>query len=333
VVNGIYREPVALIGHGGFKRGGERVTDSLYPLTKKLLLNRFHRTVVSAIILSLMRDVKVGRLTIGPKSPLVLLCGPCVIEGEEFTLQTASFLKDLFDKLGLGLVFKASYDKANRSSVHGFRGVGIDEGLRIMEKVKNEFDVPVVTDIHTVEEAKMAAEVIDILQIPAFLSRQTDLIVAAAQTGRVVEVKKGQFMAPWDMEQVVHKVSSQNNDNLLLVDRGTTFGYNNLVSDFRSIPIMQKLGYPVGFDATHSVQLPGGNGTSSGGQREFIPYLAKAALAVGANFLFMEAHPNPQEAKSDKASQIPFSELPSLLMQLKRLYEHVQEEIEMHVSA
>jgi len=280
-----------------------------------------------------MRNVKVGRLTIGKGSPLTILCGPCVIEGEDFTLQTASFLKEIFDELGIGLVFKASYDKANRSSVNGFRGVGLDEGLRILERVKKEFDVPVVTDIHTVEEAKAAADVIDILQIPAFLSRQTDLIVAAAQTGRVVEVKKGQFMAPWDMEQVVHKVTSQENENLLLVDRGTTFGYNNLVSDFRSIPIMQKLGYPVGFDATHSVQLPGGNGTSSGGQREFIPYLAKAAIAVGANFLFMEAHPNPNEAKSDKASQIPFAELPTLLLELKRLYEHMQEEASVHVLA
>jgi 2-dehydro-3-deoxyphosphooctonate aldolase (KDO 8-P synthase) len=278
-----------------------------------------------------IRTVSIGSLEIGPESPLVIFCGPCVIEGEEFTLRAAEFLKNLFGDLGIGLVFKASYDKANRSSIQGFRGVGMDEGLRILEKVKNEFDLPVVSDVHTVEEVRAAQEIIDVLQVPAFLSRQTDLILAAAKSGRVVEVKKGQFLAPWDMEQVVHKVTSEGNHNLLLVDRGTSFGYNNLVSDMRGIPIMQKLGYPVGFDATHSVQLPGGNGTSSGGQREFVPPLAKAALAAGANFLFMEAHPNPEEAKSDKAAQIPFSALASLLNSLKRLYDHLREEVALSV--
>jgi 2-dehydro-3-deoxyphosphooctonate aldolase (KDO 8-P synthase) len=239
-------------------------------------------------------------------------------------MESADFLSNLFDKKGIDLIFKASYDKANRSSYKSFRGPGILEGLKILQKVKQEFGLKIVSDVHTVEEVEQAKSVLDVIQIPAFLCRQTDLLHAAGQTGQVVEVKKGQFMAPWDMENVVRKLQESGNDNILLVDRGTSFGYNNLVSDMRSIPVMQKFGYPVGFDATHSVQLPGGEKESSGGQREFIPVLARGALACGADFIFMEAHPNPAEAKSDKASQMPFKELPALLEQMKVLYEMVR---------
>lgn len=269
-----------------------------------------------------MKKVKIGNAEVGGKR-LCIFCGPCVIENEEMALRAAEFLKNLFEKKGIDLVFKASYDKANRSSYKGFRGPGIFEGLRILDRIKNEFDLPVVSDVHTEDEVELAKQVLDVIQIPAFLCRQTDLLNAAGKTGKVVEVKKGQFMAPWDMENVVQKLLETGNDQILLVDRGTSFGYNNLVSDMRSIPVMQRFGFPVGFDATHSVQLPGGNKDSSGGQREFVPILARGAIACGANFLFMEAHANPDEALSDKASQLPFSELPPLLDQLKGFYEMV----------
>lgn len=272
-----------------------------------------------------MHDVAFKNFKIGKNQPLAILSGPCVIETEELALSTAEFLKQLCEKLQINLIYKSSYDKANRSSGDSFRGVGIEKGLRILEKVKKEFDIPVVTDVHSPEEAKMAAEVCDVLQIPAFLCRQTDLILAAAATGAVINVKKGQFMAPWDMKNVVDKIISTKNNQLLLTDRGTCFGYNNLVSDMRGIPIMQQLGFPVCFDATHSVQLPGGHGTSSGGQREFIPTLAKAAVAAGCNCLFMESHPNPTKALSDKDSVIAFSELPNLLSTLNKLYKVIQE--------
>ena len=273
-----------------------------------------------------MKKIKIGKAEIGGKR-LCIFCGPCVIENEEMVLRAADFLKNLFDKKGIDLVFKASYDKANRSSYKSFRGPGIFEGLRILERIRQEFDLPVVSDVHTEDEVELAKAVLDVIQIPAFLCRQTDLLHAAGKTGKVIEVKKGQFMAPWDMENVVHKIQETGNEQILLVDRGTSFGYNNLVSDMRAIPVMQKFGYPVGFDATHSVQLPGGNKDSSGGQREFVPVLARGALACGADFLFMEAHHNPDVAMSDKASQIPFSELPALLDQMKALYELVHEGI------
>ncbi|MBS0627264.1 MAG: 3-deoxy-8-phosphooctulonate synthase, partial [Verrucomicrobia bacterium] len=260
-----------------------------------------------------MKDVSLPHFTIGKGHPLVIFSGPCVIESEDLALSTAEFLKNLCEKLGIHLVYKSSYDKANRSSFHSFRGPGLEEGLRILEKVKKTFNVPILTDIHSPEEASSVASVCDILQIPAFLCRQTDLVVAAAKTGAVINVKKGQFMAPWDMENVVQKILSTGNEKIILTDRGTTFGYNNLVSDMRAIPIMQKFGFPVCFDATHSVQLPGGHGTSSGGQREFIPTLAKSAIAAGCNCLFLESHPNPALAKSDKDSVVPFSELPLFL--------------------
>jgi 2-dehydro-3-deoxyphosphooctonate aldolase (KDO 8-P synthase) len=272
-----------------------------------------------------MHKVKIKNFQIGSDEPLAMICGPCVIESQEHTLKAAETLKEIFSKTGVNFIFKASFDKANRSSYNSFRGPGIDEGLRILEKVKKEFDLPVTSDIHAPEEASIAAEVLDILQIPAFLCRQTDLIVAAAKTHKPVNVKKGQFMAPWDMKNVVEKIKSEGNSDIILTDRGTSFGYNNLVSDMRSMPIMQSLGVPVCFDATHSVQLPGGLGSTSGGQREFIPVLAKASIAAGANCLFMEAHPNPKEAKSDASSVLDFKELPALLKTLEKLYNVINE--------
>ncbi len=271
-----------------------------------------------------MQKVSIQDFKIGHGEPLAIMTGPCVIESEEHALASAEFLKDLLHGLGIHFIYKSSYDKANRSSFHSFRGPGLEEGLRILAKIKKELQIPVLTDVHTVEEAKEAGKVCDILQIPAFLCRQTDLIVAAAETGAAINIKKGQFMAPWDMGNAVQKVLSTGNKNIILTDRGTTFGYNNLVSDMRAIPIMQKFGFPVCFDATHSVQLPGGNGNSSGGQREFIPVLAKAAIAAGCNCLFMESHPNPTLAKSDKDSVLPFSELKELLSLLKQLYDLLQ---------
>ncbi len=270
-----------------------------------------------------MHTITVGSVRIGKKLPLVVICGPCVIESEEHTLLCARELQAIFKAAGIPLIFKASYDKANRSSGSSFRGPGMKEGLRILAQVKKELGLPVLTDIHSPEEAAEAGRVVDMVQIPAFLCRQTDLILAAGECGAAVNVKKGQFLAPWDMKNVVEKLESKGKKDILLTDRGTCFGYNNLVSDFRSIPIMQDLGYPACFDATHSVQLPGGLGHASGGQREFIPVLAKAAVAVGANALFMEAHPEPARAKSDAASVLDFKELPSLLHLVKKLHEVV----------
>lgn len=270
-----------------------------------------------------MEKVSIKNYVIDKKRPLTIFCGPCVIESREHTLRAAEFLKKLFDKLQLNLVYKSSYDKANRSSIHSFRGVGIDTGLEILHEVQKTFEIPVVTDVHTPKEALQAGEVCEVLQIPAFLCRQTDLIVAAGNTGKVISIKKGQFMAPSDMGNAVEKIKATGNSQVILIERGTTFGYNNLVCDMRGIPIMQKFGVPVCFDATHSVQLPGGNGTSSGGEREYIPTLAKAAIAAGADCLFMEAHPDPEHAMSDKDSVIPFADLPKLLEHFKRLYEVV----------
>lgn len=271
-----------------------------------------------------MHRVPVKDFYIGPGEPLSVMCGPCVIESEDHCIRAAETLMKMFRKHGVRLIFKSSYDKANRSSYHSFRGPGLEEGLRILQRVKEEFDLPIVTDVHSPEEAIEAGKICDILQIPAFLCRQTDLVFAAAQTKAVVSVKKGQFLAPWDMANVVHKIVSADNHKIILVDRGTTFGYNNLVCDMRGIPIMQQTGYPVCFDATHAVQKPGGLGTQSGGEREFIPILAKAALAAGANALFIEAHPEPAKAKSDAASVMAFEELDLLLPQFKQLYDLIQ---------
>ncbi|MFI0434149.1 MAG: 3-deoxy-8-phosphooctulonate synthase [Parachlamydiaceae bacterium] len=273
-----------------------------------------------------MRRVPIKDFFVGSKEPLVVMSGPCVIESEDHCLRAAETLKKMFLKHQVRLVFKSSYDKANRSSYHSFRGPGLHEGLRILQRVKNEFDLPIVTDVHSAEEAKVVGEVSDVIQIPAFLCRQTDLIVAAAQTGAVVSVKKGQFLAPSDMENVVNKIVAAHNHKIILVERGSTFGYHNLVCDMRALPIMQRYNYPVCFDATHAVQRPGGLGDQSGGDREFIPMLAKAALAAGANCLFIEAHPNPQSAMSDAASVMDFKDLDRLLPQFKQLYDLIQQQ-------
>ncbi|MCP5509206.1 MAG: 3-deoxy-8-phosphooctulonate synthase [Chlamydiales bacterium] len=258
-----------------------------------------------------MQDVKIGKFTVGKDHPLLFFSGPCVIESEEHALKTAEYLCRLFE--GIPFVYKSSFDKANRTSLKSYRGPGLKKGLAILAKVKKEFQVPIVTDIHLPDQAESVAEVCDVLQIPAFLCRQTDLLVAAARTGRVIKVKKGQFLAPWDMKNVIDKIVESGNTQILLTERGTSFGYNNLVCDMRSIPIMQDLGYPVCFDASHAVQLPGGQGTTSGGQRQYIPILAKAAVAAGANSLFIESHDNPSAAKSDAASVMTFDALEKLV--------------------
>lgn len=271
-----------------------------------------------------MKNLNMRDFAIGEGEALTVVSGPCIIESEAHALRCAEFLTTLFAKRKVNFIFKASYDKANRSSIHSFRGPGLEEGLKILEKIKETFGVPVFTDVHSPEEAQEAAEICDIIQIPAFLCRQTDLVVACAKTQVGVNVKKGQFMAPWDIKNVIDKIKSCGNEKILLTERGTSFGYNNLVSDMRSIPIMQQFGYPVLFDATHSAQLPGGLGDRSGGQREFIPILAKAAIASGCNGIYAESHPNPQEAKSDAATVLAFADLPKLLDEWERIYEAVQ---------
>ena len=282
-------------------------------------------------MLSNMLKVDLENFAIGDDKGLVLISGPCVMESEDSVLFSAEYLKKLSNKIDIPLIFKSSYDKANRSAVGSFRGPGLDQGLFIMERVKKEFNIPVVTDVHSPHEALAAGQVCDVLQIPAFLCRQTDLLLAAGHTGKVVQVKKGQFMAPYDMKNVVDKIASTGNKKIILTDRGTSFGYNNLVSDMRSIPIMRALGCPVCFDATHSVQLPGGHGTSSGGQREFVETLAKSAVAAGADVIFLESHADPSQAKSDKDSQIPFDELEPLLLLLKEIYAVVHKGVVSHV--
>jgi len=270
-----------------------------------------------------MKTIELHHLTLGKPNRLFLIAGPCVIEAEKLMIETARQLKKITTELSMPLIFKSSYDKANRSSIQSFRGPGLVKGLKILRKIKEEFEVPLLTDIHNVEEAARAADVVDVLQIPAFLCRQTDLLVAAGKTGRAVNVKKGQFMAPWDMGNAVEKIESTDNRKILLTDRGASFGYNNLVSDMRAIPIMQRFGYPVVFDATHSVQLPGGAGKTSSGQREFVSPLARAAVAAGCDGLFLEVHPDPDHAPSDGPNMVPLKELPALLKQVKRIYEAI----------
>lgn len=255
-------------------------------------------------------------IAVGDGCPLVLMAGPCVIESEDFTLRMADQIATICDQLNIPYVFKASFDKANRTSVAAFRGQSIEEGLAILAKVKQQVGVPVVTDIHEPYQAAMAAEVCDILQIPAFLCRQTDLLLAAAATGRAINVKKGQFLAPWDMKQVVNKLEAGGAQNILLTERGTSFGYNTLVVDYRSLPQMRELGHPVVMDATHSVQMPGGKGDSTGGQRQFVPHMARAAVAVGVDALFMEVHENPDAAPSDGPNMLPITQLEPVLRQL-----------------
>jgi len=258
--------------------------------------------------------VEIGPVRIGGGLPLVLFAGPCVVESEAVTLQIAATLQQIADRLGIGLVFKASFDKANRSSGDSFRGPGVEEGLRILQRVKQEFGLPLVTDVHDLAQVERAAEVVDVLQIPAFLCRQTDLLLAAGQTGLVVNVKKGQFMAPWDMGNVADKVRSTGNQRVLLTERGASFGYNNLVVDMRSLAVMrEQTGCPVVFDATHSVQLPGGQGTSSGGQRQYVGALSRAAAGVGIDGLFWEVHPDPERALCDGPNSLPLAEVEAQL--------------------
>lgn len=259
-------------------------------------------------IAQITNDIKIGE-----GHPLALIGGPCVIESADFTLKMAAEIKKVCDRLEVPFIFKASFDKANRTSIGSFRGHPIEQGLAILQRVKDEIGVPVLTDIHLPEQAAIAAEVVDILQIPAFLCRQTDILLAAAATGKTINVKKGQFLAPWDMKNVVAKLEAAGSDRIMMTERGTSFGYNTLVVDFRSLPQMRALGYPVVFDATHSVQMPGGQGNKSGGQREFVPYLARAAAAIGIDALFMEIHEDPDNALSDGPNMIHLAHLENVL--------------------
>jgi 2-dehydro-3-deoxyphosphooctonate aldolase (KDO 8-P synthase) len=271
------------------------------------------------------RPVAVGSIVIGAGRPLALIAGPCVIEGEEFTLRVAERVRDICRQAGVPAVFKASYDKANRSSERSFRGPGLEEGLRILAKVRGATGLPVTTDVHDVAQVAAAADAVDLLQIPAFLCRQTDLLAAAAKTGRPVNVKKGQFLAPHDAGNIVEKLRAAGGAGIILTERGTTFGYNNLVVDMRGLPVLRSFGCPVVFDATHSVQLPGGAGTASSGQREFVAPLARAAVAVGVDGIFLEVHPEPDRAPSDGPNMLPLEALPPLLQTLRRVREAVGE--------
>ena len=267
----------------------------------------------------MVRKINVNGVVFGTRGTFVFIGGPCVIEGERSALYHAEKLRAITRDLKIPFIYKTSYDKANRSSLSSYRGPGIKKGLPILEKVKREFHIPILSDVHSVEEVKRAAGVIDIIQIPAFLCRQTDLICAAARTGKVVNVKKGQFMSPWEMSNVIKKITAQGNEKIVITERGFSFGYNNLVSDFRSIPIIREMGYPVVFDATHSVQMPGGLGHASGGRGEFIPVLAKCALAAGADALFMEVHQRPQQAKCDGPNAYALKDVKNLLKILRAL--------------
>jgi 2-dehydro-3-deoxyphosphooctonate aldolase (KDO 8-P synthase) len=260
----------------------------------------------------------------GADNPFVLLSGPCVIESEDHAVKMATKIKKITDKLGIPYVFKSSYDKANRSSIESYRGPGLERGLEILQRVKEEVGVPVLSDVHTAHQAKVAGEVLDVIQIPAFLSRQTDLVTEVGETGQIVNVKKGQFLAPWDIDQVVEKIESVGNERILLTERGASFGYNNLVVDMRSLPRMRETGYPVVFDATHSVQLPGGAGDKSGGEREYVPYLTRAAVGAGVESLFMEVHDQPAEALCDGPNMVPLDELEDILKQAQEIEEVVK---------
>lgn len=261
--------------------------------------------------------VKVGPLEIANDKPFTLIAGPCALESRDHAYEMSGALKELTQQLGLGFIYKTSYDKANRTSLFGARGLGLDKGLQILSDIKKDMGVPVITDVHLPEHCKDVGHVVDVIQIPAFLCRQTDLLVAAAKTGKALNIKKGQFLAPWDMENVAKKVSESGNDNIMLCERGASFGYNTLVSDMRSLPIMKETGYPVIYDATHSVQQPGGKGTSSGGDRKMVPVLARAAIAVGVAGVFMETHQDPDKAPSDGPNMVKLSELPTILRTLK----------------
>jgi 2-dehydro-3-deoxyphosphooctonate aldolase (KDO 8-P synthase) len=272
--------------------------------------------------------VKCGKLIISNSSQFTLIAGPCQLESETHAMTVASELKAITKKIGLGLIYKTSFDKANRTSLSGKRGMGMEKSLPVFDKIRNDLDIPVLTDIHSIDQCEVVAKHVDVLQIPAFLCRQTDLLIAAAKTGKIINVKKGQFLAPWDMVNVTKKIEESGNKNILVTERGASFGYNTLVSDMRSLPIMAKNGFPVVFDATHSVQQPGGMGDKSGGQREFVEYLARAAIAVGVAAIFIETHPDPDNAPSDGPNMVPLSKMEGLLkklMEIDKLIKNVKD--------
>ncbi len=260
--------------------------------------------------------VKCANFEIANNKSFTLIAGPCQLESEQHALNISKELKKITTDLKINLIYKTSFDKANRTSLKGERGMGLEKSLSIFDKIRNDVGIPVVTDVHTAEQCSIVAQHVDVLQIPAFLCRQTDLLIAAAKTGKIINVKKGQFLAPWDMANVIKKLEESGNKNILITERGASFGYNTLVSDMRALPIMAKFGYPIVFDATHSVQQPGGMGEKSGGQREFVPYLARAAIAVGVGAIFMETHEDPDNAPSDGPNMVPLSEIKNLLKQL-----------------
>jgi len=260
--------------------------------------------------------IKCGNISISNSKTFTLIAGPCQLENEKHALSVAEKLKEITHKLGIGLIYKTSFDKANRTSLKGKRGAGLEKSLPVFDKIRKDLSIPVLTDIHAIDQCNEVSKHVDVLQIPAFLCRQTDLLIAAAKTGKIINVKKGQFLAPWDMVNVTKKIEDSGNKNILLTERGASFGYNTLVSDMRSIPIMAKNGYPIIFDATHSVQQPGGMGEKSGGQREFVEYLARAAVAVGVAGVFIETHPDPDNAPSDGPNMVPLSKMENLLKQL-----------------
>lgn len=270
------------------------------------------------------REVAIWGRKLGNRNPLFIIAGPCVIESEDIVFHTAESLKEICDRIGLPLLFKSSYDKANRTSLSSFRGPGLEKGIRILSDLRNKLKVPVISDVHSVEEIKPASEVLDALQIPAFLCRQTDLVLAASSTGKPVNIKKGQFLSPWDVKNVIDKFTSTGNRNLFITERGVSFGYNNLVVDFRGLPVMRSFGYPVIFDVTHSLQLPGGMGKSSGGQREFAEPLARAAVAVGVDGLFLEVHPEPEKALCDGPNMIKLDKVETILRNMRTIDESVR---------
>ena len=263
--------------------------------------------------------VKCSNFEIANDKPFTLIAGPCQLENEEHALKISSELKKITSSLGINLIYKTSFDKANRTSLKGKRGMGLEKSLPIFDKIRKEVGLPILTDVHSAEQCSVVANHVDVLQIPAFLCRQTDLLIAAAKTEKIINVKKGQFLAPWDMANVIKKIEESGNKNILITERGASFGYNTLVSDMRALPIMSKFGFPIVFDATHSVQQPGGMGEKSGGQREFVPYLARAAIAVGVGAIFMETHEDPDNAPSDGPNMVPLNEVKALLKKLTEI--------------
>jgi 2-dehydro-3-deoxyphosphooctonate aldolase (KDO 8-P synthase) len=266
------------------------------------------------------KEISIGNIKIGGNNPFVFIGGPCVIETEELTSYICEELKKICSEIEIPFIFKTSYDKANRSSVKSYRGPGLKKGIEILKKIKEKYHIPITTDVHCTAQIEEVSEIVDIIQIPAFLSRQTDLLIEAGKTNKVVNVKKGQFLSPYEVKNIIEKIESTGNKKILITERGTFFGYNNLVVDFRSLPIIRSFGYPVIFDATHSVQTPGGLGSASGGNSEFVPYLAKSAIACGCDGIFMEVHPQPHKALSDSKSMINLSEVKPLLETLKKIY-------------